>query len=67
MAHIDLSHIRAVLFDLDGVLIETTTHARAWITIQALQMGMDCYIEKPMCLTIEEGQAMVARLPWIPA
>jgi predicted dehydrogenase len=46
--------------NLDGVLIETTTHARAWITIQALQMGMDCYIEKPMCLTIEEGQAMVA-------
>jgi len=46
--------------NLDGVLIETTTHARAWITIQALQMGVDAYIEKPMCLTIEEGKAMVA-------
>ncbi len=45
---------------LDGVLIETTTHARAWITVLALQMGVDAYIEKPMCLTIEEGQAMVA-------
>ncbi len=45
---------------LDGVLIETTTHARAWIAVQALQMGVDAYIEKPMCLTIEEGQAMVA-------
>ena len=46
--------------DLDGVLIETTTHARAWITVLALEMGVDAYIEKPMCLTIEEGQAMVA-------
>lgn len=46
--------------NLDGVTIETTTHARAWIVIQALQMGVDAYIEKPMCLTIEEGKAMVA-------
>ncbi|MFW6171081.1 MAG: Gfo/Idh/MocA family protein [Planctomycetota bacterium] len=46
--------------NLDAVLIETTTHARAWITIQSLQMGVDAFIEKPMCLTIEEGQAMVA-------
>jgi predicted dehydrogenase len=45
---------------LDAVLIETTTHARAWITVLALEMGVDAYIEKPMCLTIEEGQAMVA-------
>ena len=45
---------------LDGVTIETTTHARAWIAIQVLQMGVDAYIEKPMCLTIEEGRAMVA-------
>ncbi|MBC8869533.1 MAG: Gfo/Idh/MocA family oxidoreductase, partial [Planctomycetes bacterium] len=40
---------------LDGVLIETTTHARAWIAVLALDMGVDAYIEKPMCLTIEEG------------
>lgn len=46
--------------NLDGVLIETTTHARAWIVVQVLQMRMDAYIEKPMCLTIEEGKAMVA-------
>ncbi len=46
--------------NLDGVAIETTTHARAWITVQVLLMGMDAYIEKPMCLTIEEGKAMVA-------
>src|SRR5690606_29723097 len=44
---------------LDAVMIETTTHARAWITILAMQMGMDVYIEKPMCLTIAEGREMV--------
>ncbi len=45
--------------NLDGVLIETTTHARAWISILAMQAGMDAYIEKPMSLTIAEGRAMV--------
>ena len=44
---------------LDGVAVETTTHARAWIATQAMQAGMDAYIEKPMCLTISEGRAMV--------
>jgi len=44
---------------LDAVMVETTTHARAWIAILAMQMGMDAYIEKPMCLTIAEGRAMV--------
>lgn len=44
---------------LDAVMVETTTHARAWIAIHAMQMGMDVYIEKPMCLTIAEGRYMV--------
>lgn len=44
---------------LDGVWIETTTHARGWITIIAMQMGCDVYIEKPMSLSIAEGRAMV--------
>ncbi|MDP6720044.1 MAG: Gfo/Idh/MocA family oxidoreductase, partial [Pirellulaceae bacterium] len=41
---------------LDGVMVETTTHARAWVTTLAMQAGMDVYIEKPMCLTIDEGR-----------
>lgn len=45
--------------DLDGVMVETTTHARAWVTCHAMAMGMDVYIEKPMCLTIAEGRAMI--------
>jgi predicted dehydrogenase len=44
---------------LDGVMVETTTHARAWVACQAMAMGMDVYIEKPMCLTIAEGRYMV--------
>ncbi len=44
---------------LDAVMVETTTHARAWIAMQAMQMGIDTYIEKPMCLTIAEGRKMV--------
>ena len=44
---------------LDAVMVETTTHARAWIAILAMQMGVDTYIEKPMCLTIAEGRTMV--------
>ena len=41
---------------LDAVMVETTTHARGWIAIKAMQAGMDVYIEKPMCLTIAEGR-----------
>jgi len=44
---------------LDAVMVETTTHARGLITIVAMQAGLDVYIEKPMCLTIAEGRAMV--------
>jgi predicted dehydrogenase len=44
---------------LDGVIVTTTTHARAWVACHAMAMGLDVYIEKPMALTIAEGRAMV--------
>lgn len=44
---------------LDAVMIATTTHSRAWITILAMQAGLDVYFEKPMCLTIAEGREVV--------
>jgi predicted dehydrogenase len=44
---------------LDGVMVMTTTHARARATILSMQMGADAYIEKPLCLTIAEGRAIV--------
>ncbi len=45
--------------DLDGVFVATTTHARASICIHAMQAGLDVYAEKPMTLTIQEGQYLM--------
>ena len=45
--------------ELDGVMVITTTHARASITCDAMIAGLDVYIEKPMSLTIAEGRHMV--------
>ncbi len=44
---------------LDAVFVETTTHARGLIAIQAMQAGLDVYAEKPVSLTVEEGRALV--------
>ncbi len=44
---------------LDAVMVMTTTHTGGWISIHAMQMETDVFIEKPMCLTIAEGRAMV--------
>ncbi len=41
---------------LDAVFVTTTTHARALACIHAVQAGLDVYAEKPLTLTIEEGQ-----------
>jgi len=43
----------------DGVMVETATHQRAWISAIVMQMGSHLYIEKPMCLTVEEGRYLV--------
>lgn len=45
---------------LDAVFVETTTHARALICLQAMQAGLDVYAEKPLSLTVEEGQVLTA-------
>lgn len=45
--------------ELDAVFVTTTTHARALICVHAVQAGLDVYAEKPLTLTIEEGQALV--------
>jgi len=44
---------------LDAVFVGTTTHARVFCAIHAVQAGLDAYCEKAVALTVEEGRALV--------
>jgi predicted dehydrogenase len=44
---------------LDAVVVATTDHGRPMPCIYACQAGLDVYAEKPLSVTIAEGQAMV--------
>lgn len=44
---------------LDGVFVATPTHVRILACARAMEAGLDVYAEKPLTLTIEEGQYLV--------
>jgi len=46
--------------DIDAVCIATPDHWHAPMVVAAAQAGKDIYCEKPLSLTIRDGQAMVA-------
>ena len=45
--------------DINAVTIGTPDHWHALISIAAAKAGKDIYCQKPLCLTIEQGRAMV--------
>jgi predicted dehydrogenase len=45
--------------DIDAVVIVVPDHWHALMTIAAAQAGKDIYCEKPLSLTVDQGQAMV--------
>jgi len=56
----DMREMLAARTDLDAVLIATGDRWHALASIWAMRAGKDVYTEKPSCMTIAEGQAVVA-------
>jgi predicted dehydrogenase len=55
----DMREFLALRTDLDAVLITTGDRWHALASIMAMRSGKDVYSEKPSCMTIAEGRAVV--------
>jgi predicted dehydrogenase len=56
-----IKDFREILADrsIDVVCISTPDHWHAYMTVEACKAGKDVYVEKPICVTVEEGSKMV--------
>jgi predicted dehydrogenase len=52
---------REVLADksIDAVVISTPDHWHAWMTVEACKAGKDVFVEKPVCVALNEGVKML--------
>lgn len=57
--HTDLREFLASRTDIDALLIATGDRWHALASIMAMRAGKDVYSEKPSCMTLTEGQAVV--------
>ena len=55
----DMKQFLAERNDIDALLIATGDRWHALATVMAMRAGKDVYSEKPSCMTVEEGQAVV--------
>jgi hypothetical protein len=55
----DLREFLAERTDVDAILTATGDHWHALVSIMAMRAGKDVYTEKPSCMTIAEGRAVV--------
>jgi len=57
----EVRDFREILADksIDVVNISTPDHWHAYMTIEACKAGKDVYVEKPVCVAIDEGEKMV--------
>lgn len=53
------SNLSDLINDSDAILIASPTHSHFSIAVQALKRGKHVFIEKPVCLTVEESKKLL--------